>query len=356
MSVVIIVGAGSSLSDAMGKPLKRRPPLDHGFFSECEKLGYSEFNRIKRYLINNYDIDPSLREFDSLERIMAIIYTDINNPQLEQDAVNNFRELIKLFNRRIAESTNELNVTYFNNLYRIIGKKLTEGISPSNISIITFNQDIQIEKALERLQETEKYNKYGNIFSFPGCYQLRNSIEKLSQPPDTVEIFTKTDLPFDGIRLFKLHGSLNWFSAHTSKNVPKNAILSANKEFMITPRRKLNLNMTFTKGKKKTYTFPLIIPPVNHKAALIHNELHPLWKSAETMLSEARKIIVFGYSCPPTDFESANMIRRATNTGSNPVSFDVIDPNHNAFSRYVDVTGLDHLSYYRSCDAYIKKG
>ena len=42
MKTVIIVGAGATLSDAMGKSLSKKPPLDSGFFSACEKFGYSE--------------------------------------------------------------------------------------------------------------------------------------------------------------------------------------------------------------------------------------------------------------------------------------------------------------------------
>ncbi len=356
MEVVVIVGAGSTLSDAANKPLKRRPPLDHGFFSQCEKLSHRELHRIKTYLINNYDIDPSRGEFDSLEKIMAIIYADINNPTLQDDAVRSFRSLIRLFNRRIAESTNDLAPNYNTNLFRIIGKILVQGIQPENISIITFNQDLQVEKVLRKLQMTAKYRKYGRIFSFPWCYGLRDPISKLSDPPKQEEKFDVHNIDEGGIKVFKLHGSLNWFSTHTSRDVPKKAILNPKKNFHITPRCNIQLNMRLNSGKRTSHTFPLIIPPVNHKAALIHHELHPLWRLAEDKLTKANKVIVFGYSCPPTDFESANMLRRATNTGIDPISFDVIDPNPSAFKRYVDVTCLDHLSYFNSSDSFIKKG
>lgn len=357
MKVVIIVGAGSTLSDAINKPLKKRPPLDYGFFSQCKKLGHRELYRIESYLKKNYDIDPTNSEFDSLEQIMAIIYADINNPSLQDEAVASFRSLIRLFNRRIAESTNSLGCNYNTNLYRIIRKKLEEGYEPNNISIITFNQDLQVEKVLQQLQSTEKYKKYGTIFSFPWCYGIDNPKAKLSYPPKNLEKFIIDEDDQKGIKLFKLHGSLNWFSSHTSRNVPKKTILNPKKAFRITSRCNLAINMTFsTTGRRTSHTFPLIIPPVNHKAAIIHHELLPVWKTAEAKLTEANQVVVFGYSCPSTDFESANMLRRSTNTGVEPTSFDVIDPNPSAFKRYVDVTRLDHLSYFSSCDAYIKKG
>jgi hypothetical protein len=356
MDTVIIVGVGSTLSDGARKPLKQRPPLDHGFFSQCEKLDCREFRIIKKYLTENYDINPSATDFDSLERIMAVVYADINNPLLSEEAVRSFRNLIRLFNRRISESTNQLHANYNTNLYKIIAKKLSEGVKPNQISIITFNQDLQAEKTLHKLQNTAKYKRYGNIFSFPWCYGMTDPVSKLSNPPKTEEVFETQPTDEGGIKLYKLHGSLNWFSIHNSRDVPRNTILNPNKKFNITPRKYILPNLLFNSGKRRMYTFPLIIPPVNHKAAIIHKELHPLWQQAEQKLTNANQIIVFGYSCPPTDFESANMLRRSTNTGVIPTSFEVIDPNPNAFTRYVDVTCLDHLSYYRSCDTYIAKG
>ena len=356
MKTVIIVGAGATLSEAMGRSLKETPPLDSGFFMACEKIGYTELPGIKRYLINNYDLDPSVSEYDSLEKIMAVIYADINNPALQSEATVTFRNLIKLFNRRIAETTNTLNISNRSNLFRLLSKKLIAGVPPEDISIITFNQDIQIEKTLEKLQSTKKYAKLGTIFSFPNCYVIPNVTDHVSRAPKKQSKFALAANSSKGIPIYKLHGSLNWFSTHTSERVPKGAILSRTKKFKITPRRNIPVGMKYNTGKRRVYTFPLIIPPVNHKAAIIHDDLYPLWKEAEAKLKSADEIIIFGYSCPPTDFESVNLIRRATNSGTNPQSFVVIDPSPNTFHRYIDVTCLDHLSFFRSCDAYLEKG
>lgn len=356
MKTVILVGAGSTLSDAGSKPKKDKPPLDGGFFAGCEKLGYKEFTNVKNYLLDNYDINPVNIEHDSLEKIMAVIYADINNPILQKSAIEAFRGIIRLFNRRIAATTNSLKINSRSNLFRIIAKKLSNSVSPEDISIITFNQDIHIEKTLEKIQSTKKYSKYGELFSFPECYRIDNAISRLSKPNPSISTFSVPKSGIQGMSIYKLHGSLNWFSTHTSQDVPKGAILSRTKKFKITPRKNIAIGMTFNAGKRKSYTFPLIIPPVNHKAAIIHEDLHPLWKAAETKLRDADEIIVFGYSCPATDFESANMLRRATNSGVNPQSFVVIDPSPATFHRYVDVTCLNHLAFYRDCDAYIEKG
>lgn len=354
--VTIIVGAGSTLCDAVTRPLRKRPPLDSGFFKSCGELGILEDFMILGYLKRNYDIDPTTEEHDSLERIMAIVYADINNPRLEGSAVKAFRAIITLFNRRIAETTNDLNPTNRNSLYSIIAKKLQEGVNPKDLTIITFNQDLQIEKVLQKIQATKRYAKLGDIFCFPQCYRIKDGHKRLTQPPNSTRAFALCAPHEQGVAILKLHGSLNWFSSHTSSQVPKNAILSATKPFNITPRLEIPVGMRFKQNKKTTHSFPLIIPPVNHKAAILHKDLHPIWSSAEKRLRDSDEIIVFGYSCPATDFESANLLRRTSNTGANPTEFSVVDPNPGVFQRYVQVTNLDHLSYFRSASSYIEKG
>lgn len=354
MKTVIVVGAGSTLSDGSSKPLRTKPPLDKGFFSVCDRLNSSGYRKIERYLTENYEISPSDQFHDSLERVMAIIYADINNPHLKESALDAFRDLIRLFNARIAETTNTLKPTNQSNLYRILVKLLNDGCKPSDISIVTFNQDLQIEKILEKLSKTAKYSKLGPVFTFPGCYRIKDSYSKLSRPPKDVDMFDVSTND-DGIPILKLHGSLNWFSTHSSLKVPANSILSPKKKFKITPRKNITPNMTFKAKKRSVHTFPLIIPPVNHKAAIIHNDLHPIWKEAEQRLKDASQIVVFGYSCPTTDHESANLLRRASGSGTTPSKFDVIDPSPITFQRYIDVTSLNHLAFFRSADAYIKK-
>lgn len=351
---VVVVGAGATFSDGSNKPKKYRPPLDSGFFKICRDLRYSELRPITAYLENHYSIDPTDPIFDSLERIMAIIYADITNPTLSTGSLKAFRSLIQLFNRRIAETTNELNPTTQCNLYRLITRLIKSGVSPSHITIVTFNQDLQIEKVLDKIQQTKSYDKHGIIFRFPGCYRITNGTEKLSAAPAHLPTFPKST-ETSGIAILKLHGSLNWFSTHTSSRVPKNSILSTKKDFFITPRRNIPIKMEFQREKKSVHTFPMIIPPINNKASVIHKDLHPIWKIAEQRMRDADNILVFGYSCPQSDFESANLFRRAANAGTDPERFSVINPDCIAFNRFVEVTSLAHLSFFSDADSFVKR-
>lgn len=118
--VVFIIGAGSTVSDVTTRSRKRQPPLDKGFFSVANSTNRRKVNRIVSYTKEVYNMDIMNSENDSLEKIMAIIYTDIFDPGLGDKASEVFRELISLFNRRLADTTNNLPATQQRYLYRII--------------------------------------------------------------------------------------------------------------------------------------------------------------------------------------------------------------------------------------------
>ena len=103
------------------------------------------------------------------------------------------------------------------------------------------------------------------------------------------------------------------------------------------------------------YTFPIVVPPVMHKASILHEALRAVWAEAREALVNATEIVVFGYSCPQQDFESANLLSRSIRNNTDLHSFSIIDPSTATFQRYVDVTGLDRLFYYRSAAVFIEE-
>jgi hypothetical protein len=349
---LLILGAGATLSDAENASKKKKPPLDRGFFSSTEKLSYPEFKTVNKYITDTYIYAPVDEERDSLEGVMATIYADINNPKLEKSAVAAFRNLIRLYSKRIADSTNSLNPTNRFNLYRLIAKLLDESVKPEEICIVTFNQDLQIEKVLQKLQSTKR-SRLGTIFDFPHCYLIEDSRNKLSKTP---EAFSKFDIGHDAqdkIRVLKLHGSLNWFSKHNTREVAKNVILDTNRKILITRRIRITPDMIF-RAKRKQYTFPVIVPPVAHKAGIMHQSILPIWETAEISIKNTQNIIVFGYSCPLADSESANLIMRSVKANKKLRSFSVIDPSPNVVQRYAELTGPGRITYCSSMDSYLR--
>lgn len=284
---------------------------------------------------------------------MAKIYTDIFNPHLKDKASEVFRELIRLFNRRLADTTNKLSATRGRYLYRIISDFLRTGVAPGNITIITFNQDIQIEKILNKLELTESYRAKGKIFDFPSCYAI--DFSSITSPPHDKKLFAKGPLTPGGIKLLKLHGSLNWYSIHNSANISARAMFKANRQIYVTRRQTIDPQMRHTGGSRSQHTMPVIIPPVTHKSAILHDTIRPLWRQAEKTLKIADEIVIFGYSCPATDFESSNLIQRSMRNNSKYENVWVIDTDPHVLVRYIDLIKPLQITYHQSAKDYLQR-
>lgn len=146
------------------------------------------------------------------------------------------------------------------------------------LGYITFNYDLILEESLRASNATYRY---------PGVNE---------DITDTT--FLKRELP-----IAKLHGSLNWEFKPTGQPV-------IYKELPIQPKY----------SSPHDYIEPAIIPPTVFKQEINDDQRisHPLtqailhqWKAAIRLLSEADKLIIIGYSFPPTDFHALRVFQIA---------------------------------------------
>lgn len=352
-SYVLIVGAGGSVADAGKVGEVRRPPLDRGFLRAASKdpTNAGDLDKIQVYLREKYAIadlrDPDI---DSLEDTMVRLYGDVFDPTLGAAAYTAFMRLMHLFNKRLAETTNAIPMTQKKLLYRVVRRLARHSGHCTRLTIITFNQDIQIEKALFALS-SRLPAKLGSPFAFPELYELDDvRASRLENIPS----FPTNDGSQGYVRLLKLHGSLNWYSVHRSSPPERSAVFRPERIITITPRRQIAPDMRrITKGRN-FYTFPIVVPPVNHKAAILHDKLRPLWRDAEDALASATEVTVFGYSCPAADFESANMISRAFNRNDVCERLTIIDPDPSVLLRFANLTKMDSIQYFKSALAFLR--
>jgi hypothetical protein len=101
------------------------------------------------------------------------------------------------------------------------------------------------------------------------------------------------------------------------------------------------------------FTFPIVVPPVVHKSGILHNDLKVVWRLAEERLGSADRVIIFGYSCPLNDWESANLVCRAIRRQRGRSEISVIDPDPRVLLRYVELGNLATVNYYASASAYL---
>ena len=347
--VVLIIGAGSTVADVAKRSLTKRPPLDKKFFRIAAKRNKSKTDLIVSYIKENYGLSILKSEHDSLEEVMAMIYTDIFDPVLGNKASEVFRELIALFNKRLADTTNNLPATQQRYLYRIIARYFYIGIKPEDLTMITFNQDLQIEKILDKFSKTKCYKRFGKIFNFPSCYSLPIPIEpKYITSPKKVEkeLFNIDRSNSKGVRILKLHGSLNWYSTHISPRVSPRAMFRSDRTIRITCRQTIDPHMKLAGPRRIQHTLPVVVPPVTHKSAILHNHIKSLWTIAGEKLKKANEVVIFGYSCPVMDFESSNLIQRSLKANRTFDGISVIDPDSNVLKRYADLIKPKRIYYY----------
>jgi hypothetical protein len=355
---VLLLGAGASVADVATKPLRTRPPLDREFFRISSQAEPNDWraNHVRSYMLDTYGLDIFDRTNDSLEGVMGRLYPDIFNDLVARDAQRALRALLQLFTQRLATTTNNLRPTQKRLLYRMVTRLLSEGCDPCDITIITFNQDIQVEKTLELMAGTARWNSMGaRLFSFPHMYAVEPNVwERVSWVGR--DDFPRASVPDDCLRVLKLHGSLNWYSTHTSSEPSPSAMFKPTRKLSVTRRRTISPDMTL-KGKRKMYTLPVVVPPVSHKSAVLPRVLAPVWALAEERIATADDVVVFGYSCPALDFESANLLTRAHRARAEDATLSIIDPNGAVATRYIDLLSPKRLSYYASAhDFLVKRG
>ena len=313
--VVLLLGAGASVADVATRSLTSRPPLDAHFFRTAASAHSDDgqLNVVRRYFERTYGTDICADGNDSMESVMAALYPDLFNSSLASEAEPAFRALLGLFTNRLARTTNNLRPTQKRLLYRMLSHMLASQIDPCDITVVTFNQDLQVEKTLEHLSAAKRWARYASrLFSFPALYSIPTSRWKRITYPDNVsDCFANSGMEDPCLTVLKLHGSLNWYSSHTSKKPSREAMLRQGRPLSVTRRRTIITNMTVGTGKRKTYALPVVVPPVTHKSSVVPSILEPVWGLAERRLIEADRVVVFGYSCPPLDFESANLLRRS---------------------------------------------
>ena len=349
---VFILGAGATVADVVLRPRTSRPPLDRDFFTGCRSSLTAQANMIARYVDSTYGYDIFARETDSLEAVMSQVYTDVFNPRLRAEALATFSALMKLFTRRLAETTNSMPATNRRWLYRILTRELTRGVDPSDITIITFNQDLQIEKYLDLLSTVGRWGLLANrIFNFPHCYGI--PVTDVTQPEGVAAntLFALRPAENNSLGLLKLHGSLNWYSTHTSDHPSPDAMFNPTRRISITRRIAINPSMQRKNPKRRTYALPVVVPPVSHKSAVLHNALREVWRRAEDALRRADHVVIFGYSCPQLDFESSNLLRRSLR--SQQAAVTVIDPAASVATRFIELTRPKTLTYHPSAAEFL---
>lgn len=150
--------------------------------------------------------------------------------------------------------------------------------------------------------------------------------------------------------ILKLHGSINWRVRRT--------YFDQLIQGTINPKEKIVIWSDDNRvPEPDDDVSPMIIPPIPNKPITTSSLFRFLWTLAYEYMHEARRLIIIGYSCPPTDTLARTMFGQFKSRNLQEVF--IVDPNANALGDYRAMFDPGTASrakwlYYSSISEYIK--
>ncbi|WP_312649078.1 SIR2 family protein [Aminipila sp.] len=292
---VIFLGAGASKAD--GAPLQRE--LFKSYFKACEGEKLNENFDIKhskvkglldRYFKNFFDFTDNFdyrnAVFPTFEEALGILDLAIERNEKYRSELGNLYKyrtalifsMAQAIQYKIEASKNGIQGESHTKLIENLQDELPKG----NITFISTNYDIILDNAL------------GSKFDVDyGFYHLDDL--------DNIK---------NGVKLLKIHGSLNWKYCPVCKHIEAKI------------EQKGTLSIVDNPGSVKCdYCSAdaqyIIVPPTYYKD-MSNVYLANIWNNAEKLLREAEHIVFSGYSLPSADMHIKYLLKRAElNRGRN---------------------------------------
>lgn len=241
--------------------------------------------------------------------------------------VSQYEFLSKVHSRRVRDKCS--NEDYLNHLSHLItaylsqcksnntnhARKLANYIFPKGTSrnefknrIITFNYDTLIERPLLDRGISKRTLYFDRLANEEEDGLRRTNSQAFPHP-----------------LVLKLHGSINW---RVRREYFDQLILGT-----IDPEEKI---VIWTDSSQVPEPMddesPLIIPPIPNKPITTASLFRFLWTLAFEYMHQARRLIIIGYSCPPTDSLARTMFGQFKSKNLEEVF--IVDPNANALGTY----------------------
>jgi len=302
MKTLYILGAGFSKS--AGGPLTSDFFKSSKLNSHRKRLNniYPVLRGLKNTLVSTKAIEDDIEDFMNLVTEAALLGIRINIKGKSYKAKDVYKYLIDYAVNEVTLSISKKlqNLKNRTNLYLpAIYHKFAEKFLRSEESVIvTFNWDPICELLL--------FTTFGFL-----DYCLENSIKKDS----SIGRINK------GIKLLKLHGSLNWLICpnprckyHREKRVCIYNVMQAHKVQKVDWCTSCH-----------TFLEKVVVPPVWHKRGYT-DLINSLWKIALDEIETSKRIVVIGYSFPKFDISARYLLKFGT-TFVNPLVDEILIVN-----------------------------
>jgi hypothetical protein len=363
----LVLGAGSSLANALHfhavRNTRKNPPLDVNFFAKINDLGIDVPTDLRKWASTEAALDP----FDAngppvrMEEFFKELFGEFQDTSGPNITTRAYTELVKIYARVLRDTTNWLCADSRSG--SPIGKLLqclADGTD--DLSVITFNHDLVIENEIHKRAKLRKrwclQQGYGQHFA---------ALTYTNPSGGTAPLFEAHTNPgcdhSKPIRVFKLHGSLNWYVRLRGGSPTRNVLSGSgsNAKIHVTRRRTIDDQFTISanrtsrssRGRTSFNTWPVIVPPVHEKDAIIRSNLKEVWQEARLALGQSDRIVFCGYSLPLLDTGAERLFQRAIATSSDLSKVEVIDPQPAVGTRYATLAPKRPMHWYPSVESFL---
>lgn len=352
MRTAIVLGAGATLAQAHNLHdagiAGELPPLDVTFFDRLVDLNVKASPTLRDYAVDVLGVNPFMSHTPKprMEEFFKHTFYDfISETTKEGPQARIYGELVAMYRSLLLRTTNW------------IGSHADEGPVPEliaaaaetadHVDILTFNYDLVVENALAELREARGRwclrHGYGH-FAAKRHFTFQKDAETFDDPQSC-----RHTRP---IRVYKLHGSLNWY-VDTESTIPDAAVLRGEREtgqrIRVTRRREVPRRLRH--GGRSSW--PVLIPPVYAKQPFIRNFMAPVWQDARRALGSCDRLIFYGYSIPTLDIEAEKEFQRAIAHNPRLRYIEVVNPDPGAATRYATALARVSVRWHADIHRYL---
>jgi hypothetical protein len=362
MNICLVLGAGATLANAKHFREERRldthPPLDATFFRTLRARQVPIPPALRLYIkrLLGADPTPALLEQLRMEEFFKDLYYDFQSAPESGSMRTAYIELVNVYTRVLRDTTNWL--CRDERRGAPIGQLIAAAAGVADtLNIVTFNHDLVIENEIfKRARLRNRWcleTGYGAIAS--DMTKIRSGIAGADFPRHSSECDHSRP-----ITVLKLHGSLNWV-VRMRGVYPSTSRLTgrtSSNEVALSRRREIIARLRYTvaqkdRGRTSWNTWPVIIPPIYAKQALIQT-VQPAWDEAREALRTCDRLVVFGYSLPSADIEAEKLFQRALSINSNAKRIEIVNPDPDSSSRFGRLLPKKPLSWYPSSRIFLE--
>jgi hypothetical protein len=320
MKTVYLLGAGASIGNTHGKfpgiDTIFRTAKDLNILSETTKKVLPQFDDLSKYVKTIMKKNVLVKsEKINIETLMT--YIDL---ELEASNDNSYYYGLKAkLNKIIRDVIINSSEAYWSDNEYCEYKLLSDTLSKED-TIVTYNWDTMLDDILGRKflindifnhysYEKEKFrdNQYYNFL-----YDI-SAIALMTRGHISIDLPYKDYVNKKGYFL-KQHGSIDWYYC-------SNKDCRAYGE--IFPMDEHNIDGYYC-SECHTKLEVLIVPPILNKRIRTFPALNRIWNLSAQEISNCQRLVIWGYSFPPTDFYSKWLISKNSNSIEDLI---IINPN-----------------------------